>query len=266
MMKLFNNVMKIVSAIFVSMLIFQSCENRVFNFDPKCKISNLVDGREYFPGEQILIKVDASDKEGQLSKVTLSVNSELVQTFSSEPYEYIWDSWGKTQGSYSIKAAATDKAGQEKDDAVNISLTHGLFYDALLYNMDYGYLDYYGKVSASGYRYYITLYSSTVVPQNYGNGVHINLFSSTNTVEGIYAFDAASTQTANTFDHLDYFINYHTDTHIGYNGVLKDGYLRISGSGSKYSVFFYGTNTFDKSIKCYFSGTLYYSDLSNKAR
>jgi hypothetical protein len=256
MMKLFNNVMKIVPAIFISMLIFQSCENRVFNFDPKCKISNLVDGREYFPGEQILIKVDASDKEGQLSKVTLSVNNDLIQTFSSEPYEYIWDSWGKTQGSYSIKAAATDKAGQEKDDAVNISLTHGLYYGAL-YDMDYGYLDSYGKVSATGYKYYITLYSNTIQSQSYGNIVHINLFSSSNTPEGIYAFDGASTQTANTFDKLDYFINYDMVKQQGYNGTLKDGYLRISGSNHKYSIFFSGTNTADKSIKCYFSGTLY---------
>jgi len=190
----------------------------------------------------------------------LYINDVLKNTVTSAPFDIIWKTWGNNVGEYTLKAVAVDKGGKTNENKVKIFLKEGVIFNNLLYDMDFGYLTNQTPANTSNFSLDITLYSNTVVTQNYGNGLKIKCFSSDKYLaSGTYLFDPASTKSLNTFNYSDYFINCNVSTKIGVaSGKIGEGYTLIDKSGTTYKVFIAGKNTMNEPIKCYYEGNLIY--------
>lgn len=76
---------------------------------PFVNILDPIDGAIFKPGETIDIDVDASDIDGQIVKVEIFVDADLIQTEKNAPYEASWST--NQVGSYIIRAIAYDDDG-----------------------------------------------------------------------------------------------------------------------------------------------------------
>ncbi len=66
----------------------------------------------------IVIKVEASDPEGELAKVQFYKDDELIGESKQPPYSFNWP--GGLDGCYKIRAKAIDKQGYVRADSINV--------------------------------------------------------------------------------------------------------------------------------------------------
>ena len=251
-------------AISISVLLLTNCKKEGSNSNPECEILKPAEGDIYLPGEEITISINASDPEGKLKKVDLYINDQLAYTFYDAPYEINWKSWGVPLGDYSIKVMAIDETGKETDKLVNIKLKSGIAYDNILFGLDLGALEYYGKATTTSWNFDITLLSGSVISNNIGNVIFLEAFSpsSTDLVPGEYNFDAFGTGALNTFDYSDFAINYDFNTSNGISGKAVSGHLIIDKSGNIYKIFINTMTNTGKPLNAYYEGSLQYIDRS----
>ncbi|WP_299458216.1 glycosyl hydrolase family 18 protein [uncultured Microscilla sp.] len=93
--------------------------NRVFatgnggnsgNIAPVVNLTQPGNNAQFELGQIIPIAANASDADGSVSKVTFYANNLLLSTDTSAPYSFSWSN--TTQGTYTLKAIATDDQGQ----------------------------------------------------------------------------------------------------------------------------------------------------------
>ncbi|MCT4614963.1 MAG: glycosyl hydrolase family 18 protein [Marinifilaceae bacterium] len=77
---------------------------------PEIRITSHQDGQKILPNEQVIIKADASDSDGSISKVQFFNGSNLIVEDTQSPYEYNYTSI--PYGESTIKAVATDNTGK----------------------------------------------------------------------------------------------------------------------------------------------------------
>lgn len=107
---------------------FNSVEDSVnFTFEedkdgPSVNLTSPRDGLSASAGDRIVIEAEADDSEGGVRYVQFFVDDQLLSTKPSEPYRLEWDN-DLEPGEYTIRAVATDLAGNEDSDSVEIEIT-----------------------------------------------------------------------------------------------------------------------------------------------
>ncbi|MDR7131761.1 hypothetical protein J2X69_004126 [Algoriphagus sp. 4150] len=81
----------------------------VENQAPSVAIVSPTDNQSYTEGEEVVIKADASDPDGEISKVEFYYGGELIGEVSSAPYELIWNN--APVGSHELMAKVFDEGG-----------------------------------------------------------------------------------------------------------------------------------------------------------
>ncbi len=81
----------------------------VENQAPSISITAPSNNQSYTEGEEVVIKADASDPEGEIAKVEFYYGNELIVEVSSSPYELVWNN--APLGSHEVMAKVVDKGG-----------------------------------------------------------------------------------------------------------------------------------------------------------
>ncbi len=89
------------------------------NCPPELSIINLVDGG--CVSGTVKIELYANDDRDELGNVELYIDNVLVNTFTSAPYSYEWNTVGISEGSHTVKAKAYEGSGQTKTDSVTVT-------------------------------------------------------------------------------------------------------------------------------------------------
>ena len=91
------------------------------NNPPSVTIASPRDNTTFIEGEDIAIKVNASDNDGTVTKVELSVDGNKLDEDTSDPYEFTWS--GAAVGTYDLTTVATDNDGETStSSAVRITI------------------------------------------------------------------------------------------------------------------------------------------------
>jgi len=96
------------------------------NKAPGCSISNPANNATVELGQTVQISVLASDADGTIANVKISIDNVTVATLTASPYTFGWNTSGETEGTYTIKAEATDDGGLSADDQVTVTLAASL--------------------------------------------------------------------------------------------------------------------------------------------
>ena len=258
-----KSILKLILSSIIIGLLFFSCDKNN-NSNPECEITSPVEGNIFVPGEDVFISIEASDKEGEIKELRLYINEGLVYTFTGPPYEITWNNTFEAGlGNYTIEAIAVDEAEAETSHEITISLEQGLIYENEIYDLGFGFLQYWGVVSDNVYNFDILLFSNSFSSSDVGNGIYFELFcaSATDIVDGEYQFNRSSLAPF-TFDYSDFILDYNVTTEIGISGLVSAGSTYIEKTGSTYKIFMNCTSSEGKSIIGYYEGALQYSDES----
>jgi glutamine cyclotransferase len=90
---------------------------------PECEIISPEGGSAFAFGESVVVRVRATDPDGEIISVTFYVNGEAQAIDSESPYLYVLSNLAYRIGNYSLKAVASDNDGLQTADTVEISIT-----------------------------------------------------------------------------------------------------------------------------------------------
>jgi hypothetical protein len=97
-----------------------SCdEEEADTLPPQVSFSSLPDGTNVFG--VFTIRINAED-DGGIEKIEVFINGTLQETITAAPYEVQWDTNPIPDGSYTIKAVATDRAGNTAEHEVIVAV------------------------------------------------------------------------------------------------------------------------------------------------
>ncbi|MDZ4182158.1 MAG: S8 family serine peptidase, partial [Candidatus Cloacimonadaceae bacterium] len=89
---------------------------------PSCTITAPLNGAVLNLNSTITINVTATDTDGVITQVRFFINDVLMNTDTSAPFTWNWNTTGYSGGSHSIKAIATDNNGNNAEHTISISL------------------------------------------------------------------------------------------------------------------------------------------------
>ena len=95
------------------------------NETPACTIKSPASGSTYQLGETVIISVDASDRDGVISKVDFFIDGVIVISLQNPPYDYSWVTASAAEGTHTVRAVATDNRGLQGFDSIGIELIEG---------------------------------------------------------------------------------------------------------------------------------------------
>ncbi len=107
-------------------LVFENCgttEEEKPNKAPSCNITNPANNEVISLGTTVKITVSATDTDGSIANVKISIDGTTVATLKTSPYTYDWNTSGAASGSHIIKAVATDDGGLTAMSQVTVELT-----------------------------------------------------------------------------------------------------------------------------------------------
>ncbi len=88
------------------------------NLSPVVSFEDLTDG-SLIKSAQMAIKINASD-DAAIDKVKLSIDGQLVKTFTNAPFNYTWALSGVKSGTHKLSATASDLTGNTKTTEISI--------------------------------------------------------------------------------------------------------------------------------------------------
>lgn len=98
------------------------------NVPPMVNISGPADGAQYLTTEDIVVDVNASDSDGQVSNVELFVNGNSNTNDVTAPYSFTLSGLGI--GNYTLQVVATDdSSATTASSIVNVSVVNEILYD-----------------------------------------------------------------------------------------------------------------------------------------
>jgi len=98
-------------------------EKPVPNKAPTVKITSPTANAAINKGEMVQISVNASDTDGSVSNVTISIDNVEEESFNSSPYSVSVNTTDADVGSHTIKAVATDNEGLTATDQITVTIT-----------------------------------------------------------------------------------------------------------------------------------------------
>ena len=72
----------------------------------------------------VTILAEVQDKEG-IAQVEFFANDKLLKSFTSSPYEYTWNTYSVSDGTYTLKARATNLSGNKSSKSINVIVNNG---------------------------------------------------------------------------------------------------------------------------------------------
>ncbi|PID26664.1 MAG: hypothetical protein CR982_08945 [Candidatus Cloacimonadota bacterium] len=94
------------------------------NQSPEVTIDSPANGSELTIGEILSVEMTAMDSDGSIEKVDLYLNNDMITSLTAEPFSYEWNTANLEEGSYNLKAIATDNDGLTAESSiVTITLT-----------------------------------------------------------------------------------------------------------------------------------------------
>ncbi len=96
------------------------------NNHPDCKITQPGDRGFALKNSTQTIKTNATDISKSVSQVEFYIDDTLVNTDTSSPFEYAWDTSSYSLGDHEIKIIATDNVSYTDIDSVNITLVNNV--------------------------------------------------------------------------------------------------------------------------------------------
>lgn len=150
------------------------------DFPPAVSITSPANGAKFFEGTDILITADASDQDGQITKVSFYRGNILISEDTTFPYSAVWTN--AEISSVDLRAVATDDQGLTSSDSVAVEVTpEGT---KLILSVD--------RVSivpngADAVTMSVNLPGQT---EYYANGARLSGNSFTTTIEGLYVLHA----------------------------------------------------------------------------
>jgi len=102
-------------------------DESTFNFEedrsgPQVRFMSPQSDIEVASGEQIVLQADADDDEGGIKYVQFYLDDQLLSTKPAAPYRLEWTNTLEL-GTYSLRAVATDLAGNEDEDEITLTIT-----------------------------------------------------------------------------------------------------------------------------------------------
>ena len=151
----------------------------------------------------------------------------------------------------------------------NTDLQNHLTYDGTDYALNTGFVEING-MDGKVYNLDLTLYSSGIsfnnvdsVPNGTGNIVYLEMYSYSKSLEsGTYTFDAEIPVNAGTFDVGMFGINFNINSFSGTMVFVKSGTVTFAVSGPNYEIKINCTTSDNKSIDCFYKGSLTFYDHS----
>lgn len=113
------NIMKQILILLGLIAMFTSCEK---NSPPTCSILSPESGYELFKGDTLLISVDATDNDGNLSNILLFIDNSEVSSSFNLPYSFSWITQDAPTGKHTIMATAFDDEGESCSGTVDITI------------------------------------------------------------------------------------------------------------------------------------------------
>lgn len=105
----------IFSGTLVATLLLNNCDSstdpEVPNKAPSCSISAPSNNAAIELGTTAQIMVSASDTDGSIANVKISIDDVIAATLQASPYTYDWNTTGVATGPHNVKAVATDNGG-----------------------------------------------------------------------------------------------------------------------------------------------------------
>jgi uncharacterized protein (TIGR02145 family) len=89
---------------------------------PTCQITTPINQSDFNHGDNILIKVEATDVDGQIAEVKLTINGIQADSKSFKPFDFSWIASDATLGDHTIKATARDNDNGEASDEVTVTI------------------------------------------------------------------------------------------------------------------------------------------------
>ncbi len=109
------------------LLIFENCGDNGTepepNKPPTISISSPANNAAVALGTSVQISITASDPDGSIGNVQISIDNVSEATLQSPPYSYSWNTADATPGQHTIKAVATDNQGLNANAQVTITIT-----------------------------------------------------------------------------------------------------------------------------------------------
>ena len=112
--------------IIAATLLLNNCgtiDPEVPNKAPVCSISTPFNNASFELGTIVLITATASDTDGTITNVVISIDNVTEATLSSAPYSHEWNTTGVTSGQHNIKATTTDNGGLTATSQINVNVT-----------------------------------------------------------------------------------------------------------------------------------------------
>jgi len=88
----------------------------------RVRIVNPTNGETLHGTVTILAEVQAN--EG-IAQVEFFANDKLLKSFTSSPYEYAWNTYSVSDGTYTLKAIATNLSGNKSSKSINVIVNNG---------------------------------------------------------------------------------------------------------------------------------------------
>ncbi len=170
---------------------------RVVNNIPQVRIVSPTNG-ETLHG-MVTILAEAQDNE-RIAQVEFFANDKLLKSFISSPYEYVWNTYGVIDGTYTLKVEATDLLGNQNFETINVIVNNGQktfgesgddVAECIQQTTDGGYIvaGYTTSFGAGGYDIHILKLDSNenlVWQKTFGGGLDDFAFSIQQTTDGGY--------------------------------------------------------------------------------
>lgn len=151
-------------------MLFISCtkeEEIPINLSPSCTITNPVDGQGIIQGDTVIICVEASDSDGEISNILFLIDG--IEKSSSTEVSYTWMTSDVSIGLHTIKCTVYDNEGRISSDEIEIEIIESLFFTDVRDGQVYGKLFYGNKTwMAENLNYTSPIYVSYLNIEAYG--------------------------------------------------------------------------------------------------
>lgn len=91
------------------------------NIPPKCDIIWPLQDAYYAVGDTIQLQVDATDEDGQVSRINFFIDNSLINEDSESPYTFILNTTEYTYGNHQIRAEAIDDNETSSYNSIRVS-------------------------------------------------------------------------------------------------------------------------------------------------
>ena len=107
--------------LFIQVILFSSCKEKE-NESPTVKITTPADGTFVMRGDQLSIKAEAEDSDGQVETLKFYLKYVEVSALNKKPYEYLWTVPDTVIGAFEIRAVAIDNDGGATSSTITVTV------------------------------------------------------------------------------------------------------------------------------------------------